>query len=74
MPREACEVRRAALADGFKKLKAAGFRPDYLECADPSTLAPVREAGKPARLLAAARLGKTRLIDNIPVDLKRELK
>jgi pantoate--beta-alanine ligase len=56
-----------ALAEGLKKLEAVGFKPDYLECADPNTLQPVRETGKPARLLTAARLGKTRLIDNIAV-------
>lgn len=56
-----------ALVEGLKKLEAAGFKPDYLECADPNSLQPVREASKPARLLTAARLGKTRLIDNMAV-------
>jgi pantoate--beta-alanine ligase len=56
-----------ALAEGRSRLEAAGFVPDYLECADPVTLELVRETGKPARLLAAARIGKTRLIDNMAV-------
>lgn len=46
----------------------AGFKLDYLEARHARTLAPVtsREDG-PLRLLVAARLGKTRLIDNIAV-------
>jgi len=47
---------------------AAGFIIDYLEARNADTLAPVltREEG-PIRLLVAARLGKTRLIDNLAV-------
>jgi pantoate--beta-alanine ligase len=41
---------------------------DYLEARDAKTLAPVTSAKQqPVRLLVAARLGKTRLIDNVPV-------
>lgn len=54
---------------GRRELIAAGFGPvDYLEVRDPDTLAPIEGAlapGRKARLLAAAFLGKTRLIDNI---------
>ena len=58
----------AALAAGRKKLAAAGFDPiDYFELVDAATLQPVRSAEGVLRLLAAARLGKTRLIDNIAV-------
>lgn len=57
----------AALATARSSLEAAGFEVDYVELADAETLgAPV--AGKPCRLLAAARIGGTRLIDNIAVE------
>ena len=49
-------------------LSDAGFAVEYLELRDADTLAPLTAApSKPARLLAAAHLGKTRLIDNIAV-------
>ena len=59
----------AALADARQALSAAGFdTPDYVELRDAETLAPVAKMGKrPARLLAAARIGETRLIDNWPI-------
>jgi pantoate--beta-alanine ligase len=51
-----------------KTVGAAGFAIDYIEARHAETLAPLasREAG-PVRLLAAATLGKTRLIDNVGV-------
>lgn len=61
-----------ALAEAEGHLRAAGFgKIDYVTLVDPATLlalpdAPLRE-GTEARLLAAAWLGKTRLIDNISV-------
>lgn len=45
-----------------------GFSVDYLELADASTLQPARKLDKPVRLFVAARLGGTRLIDNIAVN------
>lgn len=61
-----------ALADGAAQLLAAGFdRVDYLELRDAQTLAPLARADRPARLLAAARIGATRLIDNMAV-VRRE--
>ncbi|MEM6903856.1 MAG: pantoate--beta-alanine ligase, partial [Pseudomonadota bacterium] len=50
-------------------LKTAGFEaPDYLDLRDAETLMPLVAAGdRPGRLLVAAKLGSTRLIDNIPV-------
>ena len=58
----------AALTDGGATLAQAGFMVDYLEARNADTLAPVHSAREgPLRLLVAARLGKTRLIDNIAV-------
>ena len=52
---------RAALLD-------AGFASvDYLELRDAETLAPVAAVTRPARVLAAAWLGRARLIDNVAV-------
>ena len=57
-----------ALGAAREKLAAAGFAPiDYVELRDAETLAPLPVLDRPARLLAAARLGRTRLIDNLPV-------
>ncbi|MBZ9935340.1 pantoate--beta-alanine ligase [Mesorhizobium sp. BR1-1-16] len=53
---------------GLAKLKSVGFRPDYLELRNALTLAaPTPGDAGPLRLLVAAWLGKTRLIDNIAV-------
>ena len=41
---------------------------DYVEVADPRTLAPLRVAGDQARLFVAVRFGRARLIDNVAVD------
>ncbi|SDU20049.1 pantoate--beta-alanine ligase [Stappia sp. ES.058] len=54
-----------ALADGIRRLKEDGFEVDYLELRSAETLAPVDDATAEMRLLAAARLGDTRLIDNM---------
>ena len=50
-------------------LRAAGFSAvDYAELCDAQTLAPLERRGtRPARLLVAARIGGTRLIDNLPL-------
>jgi pantoate--beta-alanine ligase len=56
----------AALVDGRNRITQAGFALDYLEARHAETLIPVSAAKDgPVRLLVAARLGKTRLIDNI---------
>ena len=58
----------AAIAEGRTVLEAAGFGPiDYIEVCDASSLEPLETADRPARVLAAAHLGRTRLIDNVAV-------
>jgi pantoate--beta-alanine ligase len=57
-----------ALASGRTLLTESGFKLDYIELRNAETLAAVQEVRSEAlRLLAAARLGSTRLIDNIAV-------
>lgn len=55
--------------DAIAALSAGGFDVDYFEVRDAGTLAPLSGPVPPgtARLLAAARLGSTRLIDNVAV-------
>jgi pantoate--beta-alanine ligase len=58
----------STLQDGANELALAGFVADYFEARHAETLAPIAAATDgPVRLLVAARLGKTRLIDNIGV-------
>ena len=59
-----------AVADAEVRLKAAGFsRVDYVDLVNAMTLEPLDRAVGPMRLIAAAVIGKTRLIDNIAVEL-----
>jgi pantoate--beta-alanine ligase len=59
----------AALAWGKAELAAAGFAPiDYLAICDAADLTPVDTLERPARVLTAAWLGKTRLIDNLALE------
>ena len=66
---EAC---RAAEKHALRSLLEAGFSGvDYVTVADAETLQPIARIGKrPARAFAAARLGRTRLIDNLAVPLQ----
>ena len=60
-PDEAAAWGAAALIEaGFTKL-------DYLEIRDAETLAPLTALARPGRAFAAAWLGRTRLIDNVPL-------
>jgi pantoate--beta-alanine ligase len=64
---EGAPVRRA-LDHARKLLLEAGFsRIDYIELVDSSTLEPVDKPRGEMRLIAAAIIGTTRLIDNLPV-------
>jgi pantoate--beta-alanine ligase len=60
----------AETAAAAQALIAAGFDAvDYVECRTAEQLEPVErfDRGTPARVFAAARLGRARLIDNVPV-------
>ena len=56
-----------AVAEARASLKGAGFAIDYLALADAETLLGDPSPERPRRLLAAARLGSTRLIDNLAI-------
>jgi pantoate--beta-alanine ligase len=59
-------IERAAW--GEAELLRAGFDAvDYVDVRDAETLAPWPGPSRPGRVLAAARLGRTRLIDNFPI-------
>lgn len=57
-------ARQTLLNEGFSGV-------DYLDLRDAETLVRLDKIHRPARLLAAVRLGKTRLIDNVPVSPAR---
>lgn len=57
---ETAHARTALLQAGFTRI-------DYVEVCDAETLEPLEHVTRPARVLAAAWLGATRLIDNMPV-------
>lgn len=56
-----------ALNQAKEALVAAGMVPDYVALVQAETLAPLEQLSAPARLIAAARLGPVRLLDNLPV-------
>jgi pantoate--beta-alanine ligase len=56
------------LDEGGAAIERAGFALDYFEARHAQTLRPVASVKDgPIRLLVAARIGRTRLIDNVPV-------
>lgn len=58
---------RAIERDAKRRLQGAGFHPDYVAIRQAADLAPVQAGCRELRVLAAARLGRARLIDNIAV-------
>jgi len=59
---------QAVVTGGVEKVSGAGFTVDYFEVRHAETLAPVASAAeRPLRILVAAKIGKTRLIDNMAV-------
>jgi pantoate--beta-alanine ligase len=58
-----------AIQDARRALNDAGFAPiDYVALVDEASLEPLHSPAGRMRLIAAATMGKTRLIDNVPVD------
>jgi pantoate--beta-alanine ligase len=58
-----------ALAAAIDRLKNAGFsKVDYVALVNSLTLEPLEKAEGPMRLIAAATIGTTRLIENLPVE------
>ncbi len=55
-----------SIVRGAARLDDAGFVLDYLEVVDENTLEPTTDTAN-ARVIVAARIGTTRLIDNMPV-------
>jgi pantoate--beta-alanine ligase len=63
----------AALLTAEQALAEAGFAPvDYVALVDERTLEPLTVAASSSRLIAAATLGSTRLIDNLPVASRQQ--
>jgi len=60
-----------ALDQARASLKAAGFTVDYVELVDAETLG-TPDPARPLRLLGAAKIGGTRLIDNVAVILSEQ--
>jgi pantoate--beta-alanine ligase len=59
----------ALLEEGRRQIEAAGLRVDYLEIREALSLRPADAGDRQVVVLAAAFLGKTRLIDNLPLQL-----
>ena len=58
---------QSAARSAARRLRAEGFKVDYVAARNAETLALPQAPDEPLRLIAAAWAGKTRLIDNIPV-------
>jgi pantoate--beta-alanine ligase len=54
-----------APAQAMRELEQSGWQPDYVEVRSRTDLAPAKAGDKELVVLAAARLGATRLIDNL---------
>ena len=61
------EERDQAVAEARAELEVAGFAVEYVEVRNERNLQPAHDSGGPLRVFGAACLGKTRLIDNVPV-------
>jgi pantoate--beta-alanine ligase len=63
---------RALEKQGTADLVAAGFRPDYFAIRNAADLSAVSAESRSLVIMAAARVGRARLIDNLLVELKSE--
>jgi len=59
----------ALVIQASEKIERAGLKTDYINLCHAHTLAAATPNDKEIVILAAAYLGKARLIDNLPVDL-----
>ena len=57
----------ATLAQSGRRLRASGFSIDYLAMVDGETMLPAVQPAAGTRLIAAAKLGRVRLLDNIAI-------
>jgi pantoate--beta-alanine ligase len=57
----------AALHHARQTVAREGIVPDYIALVHAQTLEPIAAFTRPARLIAAAKLGHVRLLDNVPV-------
>lgn len=67
--RDGLSVTSALEQRAMEALAAEGFRPEYVSVRRALDLAPPLPGDRGLRVLAAAWLGRARLIDNLPVDL-----
>jgi len=56
---------KTSIENSLQELAAAGWKTDYIEVRRRSDLAPAQEGDREKVILAAAKLGATRLIDNV---------
>jgi pantoate--beta-alanine ligase len=63
----------AATRTARAELASAGVDLEYLELVSPETMLPVTRVEADALAVIAARVGRTRLIDNLPIHLNREV-
>jgi pantoate--beta-alanine ligase len=64
------ETSSAALVEAARaELRDSGIEPEYVEARSAEDLSPIAELnGRPVLVAVAARLGRTRLIDNVVID------
>ncbi len=56
-----------ALAQAEASIAAAGMQSDYLALVNAQSLKPLQKPAPASRIIAATRLGRVRLLDNVPV-------